>query len=89
MQVIIQTLEKNVLDKDLADDVRAEKDHDDRIQGSIHRMEHNQYDNVQVGDYAERAKNRIAEREKKRAIYEVRHCCVHAFLRRHSHRLSG
>lgn len=72
VQNIIEVLEKNILDQDLAAELHTEKNDHATMKASITRLETNHYDHVAVGDFAARSQGRTADREKKRAIYEVR-----------------
>jgi hypothetical protein len=80
LQHILQVLEKNIMDRDLIEDLTAEKHDIPILKESMSRIEQNQYETMEVGDFAARAKERTAERERKRALYEVsiylHGCCL-------------
>lgn len=72
VQELLNLLEKHVNDKDIQEEIKSEQEEIPYVKASTGRLERDVYDNLIVGDYHERTKNRTTVREKQRKQYEVR-----------------
>ena len=71
VQELLNLLEKHVNDKDIQEEIKSEQEEIPYVKASTGRLERNVYDNLIVGDYHERTRNRTTVREKQRKQYEV------------------
>lgn len=72
LQDILNELEKSINDRDLLEVVSAERDDLPYVKASANRLQKDDYDRINVGNYKERARNRTTTQARQRKKYEVR-----------------